>query len=277
MEEYLLFLIFINHIPVRDTNKKMYKLEVTHSLRYTRTSSRDGNEDAVYDTLSAVRETVTPHLKRTFSLAASNLLEKNRADNLFVEVLFHSLGSFCEPDSSFGFIAFDFEVLQRVIESPDASRNNKQSALRCMNALTGIDKPARKIIIDLLIDYRDRFKRDDGILELIIYGFMDNDQYTEAVRTLTYLTNNWSQGDYFEHDIAAALQPHRYPNHYDVTIDKVLNDMLPRMSDPVQKRFIKVLKQYSVSQGEFETASNIMRLNFPVTPDQKERIDKLTV
>ncbi len=297
LEEYLLFLMYINHIPALDKDKKMYNLEVTHQMSFTRTNSREGSEDAVFDTLRAVRELETPRLKRTFSEAASNLLRKNVDDDLFVEVLFRSLGYFTDLSQERGLVAFDFDALRLAVESKSTSVMTKVRAIHIMNELVGSDKPSPKIIFDLMLDYRDRFKRKDRILLAIFDVLRKNHYYTEAVQTLTFLSDesvdptelddleeNQEEGqtpeavislEYFEKDLANVFQPHRYNNRHDVSIDKIIHDTLDRLADPVRAVVVKVLKNHSVSTGEFEIASAIVRLNFPVTPKQKELIYKL--
>ncbi len=297
LEEYLLYLMYENHIPALDKDKKMYDLNVTHFLRYTRTSSREGTEDAVFDTLQAVRGLETPQLKRTFSEAASNLLRKNVDDDLFVEVLFRSLGYFSDLSQEQGLVAFDFDALRLAVESKSTSIMTKVRAIHIMNELVGSDKPSLKIIFDLMIDYRDRFKREDRILLAIFDVLRKNHYYTEAVQTLTFLSDNSVDPteldeleenqeeeqatdavinlEYFEKDLANVFQPHRYNNRYDVSIDKVIHETLDRLADPVRAVVVKVLKNHSVSTEEFEIATAIVRLNFPVTPKQKELIFKL--
>jgi hypothetical protein len=268
-QEYMLFFLHQSHDS--RNSRVNFKMEVKYWFPLEFGNDRDGSstEGRTFENL---RSEIMPPQKVALSQAVNNLLRIHQKNAAFVESVFTRLSMFTSPDGDEGqMISYDFAILQELIDS-DIPKGIKEIVFLALLDLTGIQKPASKAFLKIMLRYREVYKRSDSILTPIMYWLIEEGWYHEAFKTLKYLSQ-WPQGHGIDESIPKMLKPYVYGRKdQPVTLKYVVEQILPFLDEDVKENLISLLKEGYAKAEDFESISDE---KFPADTADRKLINAL--
>ncbi len=273
-EEYLLFILYVNHDSRTKTSNFLFERKYEFLFKL----GNDRGADTFGETFSIFNDTAGPTEKGKLSEAVNNLIKKYVVtEKVFIETLMCTISYYFQyHDKGPVMGTFTFEGLKAVCDTEKISIVVKRDALYMMGQLVGIQQPTRSVLLTALLQYRDLFRRDDETLHIIMYTFLNDGFFEEALYTFTFLSSKWPQAFNVEQKITGIFRH----NHESVIGKKVeliptVEKILPGLATPIKKKLIKLLKNSCYEMKDFTNARSLVKTKFPATLEELEFIENL--